>query len=50
MTVFVASLDDVILMKRTAGRPTDLSVVENLKVLKKMRQDLAATGEQPPDE
>jgi len=44
VTVLVADIDDIIRMKRTAGRPKDLSAVENLKVLKAMRSNLE-TGE-----
>jgi hypothetical protein len=37
--VKVASIDDIIRMKRSAGRPKDLLAVEQLKVLKKLRND-----------
>jgi predicted nucleotidyltransferase len=40
VTVLVADIDDIIRMKRTAGRAKDLSAVENLKVLKVMRRNL----------
>lgn len=50
VTVFVASIDDIIHMKRTAGRPKDLSAVENLKVLKELRRDIETSGEHPPGE
>jgi hypothetical protein len=50
VTVFVASIDDIINMKRTAGRAKDLSAVENLKVLREYRRDLEMKGEPPPGE
>jgi hypothetical protein len=50
VSVFVASIDHIIHMKRTAGRPKDLSEVENLKVLKEMRRDMENKGEKPPGE
>src|SRR5258708_98766 len=50
VTFLVASIDHIIHMKRTAGRPKDLSEVENLKVLKEMRRDLQTRGETPPGE
>jgi predicted nucleotidyltransferase len=37
VSVLVASIDDIILMKRTAGRVKDLNVVEGLKLLKELR-------------
>jgi predicted nucleotidyltransferase len=37
VSVMVASIDDIILMKRTAGRVKDLNVVEGLKLLKELR-------------
>jgi predicted nucleotidyltransferase len=49
VTVFVASIDDIIHMKRTAGRAKDLSGVESLKVLREMRKDLETNDETPPD-
>jgi predicted nucleotidyltransferase len=39
VSVLVASIDDIILMKRTAGRVKDLNVVEGLKLLKELRAD-----------
>jgi predicted nucleotidyltransferase len=39
VSVLVASIDDIILMKRTAGRVKDLNVVEGLKLLKELRRD-----------
>lgn len=36
--VLVASIDDIIRMKRTAGRPKDLAAVEHLKLLKELRR------------
>lgn len=48
--VLVADIDDIIRMKRTAGRPKDLSAVENLKVLKVMRRNLEAQNDPPPGE
>lgn len=50
VTVQVASIDNVIQMKRTAGRAKDLGVVEQLKRLKKVREELAARGEKPVGE
>jgi predicted nucleotidyltransferase len=50
VTVFVASIEHIIHMKRTAGRPKDLSEVENLKVLREMRQELAKKSEPPTGE
>jgi len=48
--VLVASIDDIIRMKRTAGRVKDLNVVEGLKLLKEMRLDLDQRGEPPAGE
>ena len=50
VTVLVASIDHIIHMKRTAGRPKDLSEVENLKVLKALRRDMEMRGEPPVGE
>jgi hypothetical protein len=50
MTVLVASLDDIIKMKRTAGRSKDLWLVEQLKRLKQLREEMAARGEKPAGE
>jgi len=36
-TVLVSSIDDIIRMKRTAGRVKDLNLVEGLKLLKELR-------------
>jgi len=47
--VLVASIDHIIHMKRTAGRPKDLSEVENLKVLKELRREMETTGETLPE-
>jgi hypothetical protein len=47
--VLVASIDHIIHMKRTAGRPKDLSEVENLKVLKELRRELETNGETFPE-
>jgi hypothetical protein len=47
--VLVASIDHIIHMKRTAGRPKDLSEVENLKVLKELRRELESSGEALPE-
>ncbi|HSY52124.1 MAG TPA: hypothetical protein VLC46_25205 [Thermoanaerobaculia bacterium] len=38
--VLVSSIDDIIRMKRAAGRPKDLSAVEGLKLLKELRRDV----------
>jgi hypothetical protein len=48
--ILVASIDDIIRMKRTAGRVKDLNVVEGLKLLKEMRRDLDEKGEPPAGE
>jgi predicted nucleotidyltransferase len=45
VTVRVASIDDIIRMKRTAGRPKDLTGVESLKLLKELRRNEPAAGE-----
>jgi hypothetical protein len=50
VTVAVASIDDIIKMKRIAGRAKDLGVVEQLKRLKQLREDMAARGEKPAGE
>ena len=50
ITVAVASLDHVIKMKKTAGRPKDLWMVEQLKRLKQLREEMAARGEKPAGE
>jgi hypothetical protein len=50
LIVAVASIDDIIQMKRAAGRAKDLGVVEQLKRLKQIREDLAASGEKPAGE
>ncbi|MEA2344302.1 MAG: hypothetical protein QOF63_2471 [Thermoanaerobaculia bacterium] len=47
--VLVASIDHIIHMKRTAGRPKDLSEVENLKVLRELRREMETTGETMPE-
>ena len=47
--VLVASIDHIIHMKRTAGRPKDLSEVENLKVLRELRREMETTGETLPE-
>ena len=44
VTVFVAGIDDIIHMKRTAGRAKDLSTVENLKVLRELLHSNARNG------
>ncbi|MEA2339306.1 MAG: hypothetical protein QOE82_3313 [Thermoanaerobaculia bacterium] len=48
--VLVAAIDDIIRMKRTAGRVKDLNAVEGLKLLKEMRRDLDAKGDPPTGE
>jgi hypothetical protein len=48
--VLVADIDDIIRMKRAAGRVKDLNVVEGLKLLKEMRRDLDEKGEPPAGE
>lgn len=45
VTVMVASIDDIIRMKRTAGRVKDLNAVESLKLLKELRRNEPPTGE-----
>jgi predicted nucleotidyltransferase len=45
VTVAVASIDDIIRMKRTAGRVKDLNAVESLKLLKELRRNEPPTGE-----
>jgi predicted nucleotidyltransferase len=50
VTVAVASIDDIIKMKRTAGRTKDISLVEQLKRLKQLREEMAARGEKPAGE
>jgi predicted nucleotidyltransferase len=50
ITVLVASLEDIIRMKRAAGRPKDHWLVEQLKVLKQLRDDMVARGEKPAGE
>jgi predicted nucleotidyltransferase len=39
--VRVASLDDLIAMKKAAGRPRDLVAVEELEAIKRLRRELA---------
>jgi predicted nucleotidyltransferase len=39
--VLVASLDDLIAMKKAAGRPRDLVAVEELEAIKRLRRELA---------
>ncbi len=48
--VLVADIDDIIRMKRSAGRVKDLTAVEGLKLLKEVRRDLDAKGEPPKDD
>jgi hypothetical protein len=50
LAVQVASLDDVIEMKRTAGRPKDMWLVEQLKRLKQLREEMRQRGEKPAGE
>lgn len=45
VTVSVASIDDIIRMKRTAGRPKDIAGVESLKLLKELRKTEPPVGE-----
>jgi hypothetical protein len=45
VTVMVASIDDIIRMKRTAGRAKDLNAVESLKLLKELRRNEPPAGE-----
>jgi hypothetical protein len=45
VTVAVASIDDIIRMKRTAGRVKDLNAVESLKLLKELRRKKPPVGE-----
>jgi hypothetical protein len=45
VTVMVASIDDIIRMKRTAGRVKDLNAVETLKLLKELRRNEPPAGE-----
>jgi len=45
VTVIVASIDDIIRMKRTAGRAKDLTGVESLKLLKELRRNEPPAGE-----
>jgi predicted nucleotidyltransferase len=45
VTVKVASIDDIIRMKRTAGRAKDLASVESLKLLKELRRTERPVGE-----
>lgn len=45
VTVTVASIDDIIRMKRTAGRAKDLTGVESLKLLKELRRNEPPSGE-----
>jgi hypothetical protein len=42
--VMVASLDDLIRMKRAAGRNKDLIEVENLSALREVREDTEERG------
>lgn len=46
----VASIDDLIKMKRTAGRVKDIALVEQLKRLKQIREDMTTRGETPAGE
>lgn len=39
MEIYVASIDDLILIKRAAGRPKDLDHVRQLEILKQLRKD-----------
>jgi predicted nucleotidyltransferase len=39
--VHIASLDDLIAMKKAAGRPKDLVAVEELEAIKRLRRELA---------
>jgi hypothetical protein len=48
--VLVADIDDIITMKRTAGRVKDLNAVEGLKLLKEVRRDLSDKGDPPQGE
>jgi len=43
--VLVASIDDIIRMKRTAGRSKDIAGVESLKLLKELRKTTPPVGE-----
>jgi predicted nucleotidyltransferase len=45
VAVRVASIDDIIRMKRAAGRVKDLNAVESLKLLKELRRNEPPTGE-----
>jgi len=45
VSVMVASIDDIIRMKRTAGRVKDLNAVETLKLLKELRRNDPPAGE-----
>jgi hypothetical protein len=45
VAVMVASIDDIIRMKRTAGRVKDLNAVETLKLLKELRRNEPPIGE-----
>jgi hypothetical protein len=40
VTVLVASLDDLIAMKKAAGRPKDLVAVEELEAIKRLQREL----------
>jgi hypothetical protein len=40
LTVLVASLDDLIAMKKAAGRPKDLVAVEELEAIKRLQREL----------